>query len=166
MPHLTFLDIDLQDGFWLLYLLWLWTILQFLRNFHLIYSCFNWKKITLQWCVDFCHTTTQIINNYTYVTYLPCTHPIPLSHHRVPGWAPCVIQQLLTSYLFHTWWYIYVDATFSIHPTLSFPCWINFGSFNSGSILALHFSWVDGMSFSLQLYLYISFLLIILYVSL
>ena len=121
MPHLTFLDIDLQDGFWLLYLLWLWTILQFLRNFHLIYSCFNWKKITLQWCVDFCHTTTQISHNYTYVTSLPCTHPIPLSHHRVPGWAPCVIQQLLTSYLFHTWQCTYVDDTFSICPTLSSP---------------------------------------------
>ena len=27
----------------------------------------------------------------------------PLGHHKVPGWAPCVTQQLPTSYLFYTW---------------------------------------------------------------
>ena len=36
-----------------------------------------------------------------YWTSLP-PHPIPLGHHRAPGWAPCVIQQLPTSYLFFT----------------------------------------------------------------
>ena len=29
----------------------------------------------------------------------PC--PIPLGRHRAPGWAPCVIYQLPTSYLFY-----------------------------------------------------------------
>ena len=28
---------------------------------------------------------------------LPSPHCIPLDHHRAPGWAPCVIQQLLAS---------------------------------------------------------------------
>ena len=31
------------------------------------------------------------------------SHPYPLTplgHHRAPGWVPCVIQQLLSSYLF------------------------------------------------------------------
>ena len=39
----------------------------------------------------FCHTTTQINHNYTYITSLLSLppHPIPLGHHRAPGWAPC-----------------------------------------------------------------------------
>ena len=34
---------------------------------------------------------------------LPSLHPTPLDHHRAPGWAPWVIQQLLTSYLFYSY---------------------------------------------------------------
>ena len=29
-------------------------------------------------------------------------HVTPLGHHRAPGWAPCVVEQLPTSYLFCT----------------------------------------------------------------
>ena len=32
-----------------------------------------------------------------------CFRPTPLGHQRVPGWAPCVVQKLPTSYLFYTW---------------------------------------------------------------
>ena len=59
------------------------------------------------------------------------THPLPLeplpascqpsSHHRAPGWAPCVVQQLPTSYLFYTWQHTCVNATLSICSTLPFP---------------------------------------------
>ena len=54
-------------------------------------------------CVDFCHTTRWISCNYTYILSLlslpPFPSPHPPGHHRVPGWAPCVIPQRLTSYL-------------------------------------------------------------------
>ena len=46
-------------------------------------------------------------------------------HHRVPGWAPCAMQQLPSSYIFFTWEFIYVKATFSICFTLPFPCCVN-----------------------------------------
>ena len=56
-------------------------------------------------------------HSFTYITSLlslpPQPQPTPLDHHRAPGWAPCVIQQLPTSYLFYTWWCIHVYATFS-----------------------------------------------------
>ena len=55
-------------------------------------------------------------------------HLISLCHHRVPGWAPCVIQQLfITIYFPHDSVYIciYVKATFSMCPTLTFPCWVH-----------------------------------------
>ena len=45
----------------------------------------------------------------------PC-HPTPLGHLRAPSWAPCVIYQLPTSSLFHTWLCIYVRATCSNLP--------------------------------------------------
>ena len=48
-------------------------------------------------------------------------HHTPLGHHRAPGLAPCAIKQLPTSYLTDdsVCVYIYISATFSIHPTLS-----------------------------------------------
>ena len=42
---------------------------------------FNWRIITLQYCVDFCHTSTWIKHRYTCVPSLlnlsPTFHPIP-----------------------------------------------------------------------------------------
>jgi len=50
--------------------------------------------------------------------------PTPTHHSRSSQssrWAPCVIQLLPTSQLFYTWQCIYLNATLSVHPTLSFP---------------------------------------------
>ena len=48
-------------------------------------------------------------------------HPTPVDFHRVPGWVPCDIQQIPTSYLF----YIYMCVCMSMHlqscPTLCDP---------------------------------------------
>ena len=49
----------------------------------------------------------------------PLSHPSKLS--QTPSWAPCVLQQLPTSYPFYTRYCIYVNATVAIQPTLSFP---------------------------------------------
>ena len=38
-----------------------------------------------------------------------------------PRWAPRIVQQHLTGYLFYTREGIQVSATFSVHPALSFP---------------------------------------------
>ena len=90
-----------------------------LLNFSLPLSLslfFNWRKTALQCCVGFCHRICEsaLIIHITLLSWasLPFSHPTPVGHHRAPCWAPCVIQQLLTSYS-------YVDATFSIHATLS-----------------------------------------------
>ena len=46
------------------------------------------------------------IRSSFYVYLLPSlphpTHPTPLGCHRAPGWAPCVMYQLPTGYLFYT----------------------------------------------------------------
>ena len=51
---------------------------------------FNWRIITLQYCVGFCHTSKWISHRYTYVlsllNLLPISHPIntPLGCHQAP----------------------------------------------------------------------------------
>ena len=58
-------------------------------------------EVVLQ-CVGFC-CKTQISLSYTkYISSLGnlLPHSISLGHHRVPGWASCIIQKHLTSYLF------------------------------------------------------------------
>ena len=45
----------------------------------------------------------------------PPPHPTPLGWHRALDWAPCVIHQLPTSYLFYIWFtYICFNATLSM----------------------------------------------------
>ena len=87
--------------------------------------------ITLQCFVGFCHTTNGIGHNYIYIyiyiyissppwVSLLLTHPIPLGHHRVPGWAPVSYSSSPLTILHMVG--IYINATFTNSPTLSFPC--------------------------------------------
>jgi len=47
-----------------------------------LFKIFNWRIISLQYCVDFCHTTMWFSPRYTYVPSLfnlpPFSHPNPL----------------------------------------------------------------------------------------
>ena len=66
-------------------------------------------------------TSWAIGNIYIYIPSLLDLPPTPLCHHRTQSWAPCAIQQLPTSYLFNTWWCIYVSPNLAICPTLLPP---------------------------------------------
>ena len=80
----------------------IWSVVELSLSFFNL--SFNWKKVALQYCLDFCCTTTQISHNYIYIYFLPPLphHRISLGHHIVPGWTPSVTLQLPTSYLFYT----------------------------------------------------------------
>ena len=82
---------------------------------------FNWRTIDLQCCVGFCHISTRISHRRTCPHLLePLSHrPLhhsALSSHRAPGWAPCIIQQISTGYLFYIWKYMF--QCYSIPPLL------------------------------------------------
>ena len=67
-------------------------------------DCFTMLGSAVQQC-------KSVITIYVY--HLPLEPPstpylTPLGRNRGPGWSPCVIQKLLTRYLFYAWYYIYM----------------------------------------------------------
>ena len=74
--------------------------------FLFIFSLFNWRIIASQCCGVLCRTSMKTSHNFIYIyplpLYPPPLHSTPLGHHRAPGWAPYIIQQLPSSILFHT----------------------------------------------------------------
>ena len=95
-----------------------------LLNFYSMLFCLIEGK--LQYCVGFCHTTIQsaIIIHMSLPSQasLLSPNPTPLGHHRASGWAPCVIQQLLTIYILHTivyiCWCYFLHSYHSLLPPL------------------------------------------------
>ena len=60
--------------------------------------------IGLQYCFDFCHSSTWINHRCIYVppswvSLPPPAHPHPLGYYRAPVWVPWVTQQIPTGYL-------------------------------------------------------------------
>ena len=88
------------------YLLILWACGYCFFFFNL--SIFNWRIISSQYCVGFCHTSTWISHRYTSIpSSEPFSHlpplPIPLSCYRALGWVPSAIHQIPIGYLFYIW---------------------------------------------------------------
>ena len=85
---------------------------------------FYWSIITL-WCVRFRCAMKWISHMYTYIPFLSDLPPTPPpSHPSGPSHStktPCAIERLPTSYLFYTWWYVYVNPNLPICPPLYFP---------------------------------------------
>ena len=52
----------------------------------------------------------------------PTSHLTPLGCHRAPGWAPCVIQQLPTSYLFYMVMYMFQCCSVNLSHQCSQVC--------------------------------------------
>ena len=89
------------------------------------YSLKNWGEgdncfTVLYWFLPYIMNQPQVyirLLSLESLYFLP--HPIPPGSYRALGWAPCVTQQIPTSYLFYIWWYVCFHATLnSSYPTL------------------------------------------------
>lgn len=79
---------------------------------------FNWLMIGLQYCFDFCHSSTWINHRCTYVplswvSLPPPAHPHPLGYYRAPVWVLWVIRQIpIATY---SRMLVYVHPGYSLH---------------------------------------------------
>ena len=85
---------------------------------------FNWRLITLQYCVDFAihqHESAMGIHVFPILNPPPTSHPIPslwvISVHQPQ--TTCIMHRTWTGDSFHIWYYTYFNAILPNHPTLS-----------------------------------------------
>ena len=82
---------------------------------------FNWRLITLQYCIGFA------IDQHESATGVHVTHPEPPSFPVPSLWvvsvyqpqASSIVHQTWTGDLFHIWYYTCFNAILPNHPTLS-----------------------------------------------
>ena len=63
-----------------------------------------------------CESAISVYIPPSWVSLLPRPLPNPLGCPRAPGWAPCIIPQIPTSYLFCICYHICFSAILSICP--------------------------------------------------
>ena len=94
------------------------------RNFSVIF--FNCWIIVLQHCVSFCCMPMWISSKYTYsppLWSLPPTYPQPTPQSCHKAGIPVLYRSFsLAIYFTHGRSCMYVDASLSTCPSLSFPC--------------------------------------------
>ena len=87
---------------------------------------FNWRKTALQRCDGFCCTRMHIRHSHIYI---PSLLSLPLLSSSYPSrpsqrtrlGSLCYVAASHQLSILHMVVYIYINATFSICPTLSFP---------------------------------------------
>ena len=91
-------------------------------KFKFIY--FNWRLITLQYCIGFAihqHESTMGVHMFPNLTSPPTSLPVP-SLWVIPvhqSQASCILHRTWTGDSFHIWYYTCFNAILPNHPTLS-----------------------------------------------
>ena len=84
---------------------------------------FNWRLITLQYCIGFAiyqHEFTAGVHVFPILNPLPTSLPVP-SLRVIPVHKPqasCIMHQTWTGYSFHVRYYTCFNAILPNHPTL------------------------------------------------
>ena len=85
---------------------------------------FNWRLITLQYCIGFAihqHESTTGTHVFPILNPPPSSLPVP-SLWVIPVHQPqvsCILHQTWTGDSFHIWYYTYFSTILPNHPTLS-----------------------------------------------
>ena len=94
----------------------------FIFKYKFIY--FNWRLITLQYCIGFAihqHESTTGVHVFPILNPPPTSLPIP-SLWVIPvhqPWAPCITHWNWTGDSFHIWYYTGFNAILPNHPTVA-----------------------------------------------
>ena len=92
--------------------------------YFLIEIYFNWRLITLQYCIGFAihqHKSTMGVHVFPILTPPPISFPIP-SLWVIPVHQPrasCIMHRNWTGDSFHIWYYTCFNAILPNHPTLA-----------------------------------------------
>ena len=99
-----------------------WLTKPFFKKYKFIY--FNWRLITLQYCIDFAihqHESATGIHVFPILNAPPTSLPVPslwvVSVHQPQ--ASSIMHQTWTGYSFHIWYYTCFSAILPNHPTLT-----------------------------------------------
>ena len=88
------------------------------------YIYFNWRLITLQYCIGFAihqHESATGVHMFPILNPPPTSLPVP-SLWVIPVHQPqasCIMHRSWTGYSFHIWYYTCFNAVLPNHPTLS-----------------------------------------------
>ena len=98
------------------------TVLHFFLKYKFIY--FNWRLITLQYCVGFAihqHESAMGVHMFPILNPPPISLPVPslwvISVHQPQ--ASSIMHRTWTDDSFHIWYYTCFNAILPNHPTLS-----------------------------------------------
>ena len=125
--YLLGLNVVTQEVTCLLRQTWHYWKQSFFKKYKFIY--FNWRLITLQYCIGFAiHQRESAMGVHMFSILNPSLTSLPVpSLWVIPVHQPqasCIMHWTWTGDLFHIWYYTCFNAILPNHPTLSLSLWV------------------------------------------